>query len=112
MLWSLVSLTGDVLLAQYRTAAFLAKNRDFVVGEHQALLQASADPFIAALFPAEAEANGNAPVRAESVMCSVGCVSCASVLLALDSPRQFQASNMLQPCCGLAQRTARTGNLG
>ena len=50
-------------LAQYRTAAFLAKNRDFVVGEHQALLQASEDPFIAALFPAEPEANGNAPVR-------------------------------------------------
>ncbi|KAK9836002.1 hypothetical protein WJX81_005192 [Elliptochloris bilobata] len=46
---------------QYRTAAFLAKNRDFVVGEHQALLQASARPFVAALFPAEAEANGNAP---------------------------------------------------
>ena len=81
-----------VLLAQYRTAAFLAKNRDFVVGEHQALLQASADPFIAALFPAEAEANGNAPVRAERMMCSAGfrlirdcatgfvLVSCSSVL--------------------------------
>ena len=69
MLWDVVSLTVKALLAQYRTAAFLAKNRDFVVGEHQALLQASADPFVAALFPAEAEANGNAPVRAESVVC-------------------------------------------
>jgi len=49
--------------AQYRTAAFLAKNRDFVVGEHQALLQASARPFVAALFPPEAEANYSAPVR-------------------------------------------------
>ncbi len=48
--------------AQYRTAAFLAKNRDFVVGEHQALLQASARPFVAGLFPGEPDSNGNAPV--------------------------------------------------
>jgi hypothetical protein len=34
-----------------------------VVGEHQALLQASARPFVAALFPPEAEANYSAPVR-------------------------------------------------
>ncbi|CAL5219117.1 g891 [Coccomyxa viridis] len=44
----------------YKTENFLAKNRDFVVAEHQALLQASAESFVQLLFPAEPEANGNA----------------------------------------------------
>ena len=44
----------------YKTDNFLAKNRDFVVAEHQALLQASGEGFVQALFPAEPEANGNA----------------------------------------------------
>ena len=40
----------------YRTQAFLAKNRDFVVAEHQALMQASGDDFVCALFPPDADA--------------------------------------------------------
>ena len=44
----------------YKTDNFLAKNRDFVVAEHQALLQASKEGFVQTLFPAEPEANGNA----------------------------------------------------
>ena len=44
----------------YKTENFLAKNRDFVVAEHQALLQASGEAFVQSLFPPEPEANGNA----------------------------------------------------
>ena len=44
----------------YKTESFLAKNRDFVVAEHQGLLQASGEGFVQLLFPAEPEANGNA----------------------------------------------------
>ncbi len=44
----------------YKTENFLAKNRDFVVAEHQALLQASREAFVQSLFPPEPEANGNA----------------------------------------------------
>jgi hypothetical protein len=44
-----------------------------VVGEHQALLQASARPFVAALFPPEAEANGSAPVRGAAWHCGGQC---------------------------------------
>ena len=63
-----LSRTGFELLhyagpVAYKTDNFLAKNRDFVVAEHQALLQASGQGFVRALFPAEPEANGNA-VRA------------------------------------------------
>ncbi len=43
----------------YKTENFLAKNRDFVVAEHQALLQSSVESFVQLLFPAEPEANGN-----------------------------------------------------
>lgn len=43
----------------YKTDNFLAKNRDFVVAEHQVLLQASSQSFVQALFPAEPEVNGN-----------------------------------------------------
>ncbi|CAI5963167.1 unnamed protein product [Closterium sp. NIES-64] len=35
----------------YQTDLFLEKNKDYVVMEHQALLGASVDPFVAALFP-------------------------------------------------------------
>ncbi|GJP53786.1 hypothetical protein CLOM_g12923 [Closterium sp. NIES-68] len=35
----------------YQTDLFLEKNKDYVVMEHQALLGASEDPFVAALFP-------------------------------------------------------------
>ncbi|KAL6769329.1 MYO1 [Auxenochlorella protothecoides x Auxenochlorella symbiontica] len=38
----------------YRTQNFLAKNRDFVVAEHQALLGASGSAFVRALFPGDA----------------------------------------------------------
>jgi myosin heavy subunit len=39
----------------YKTDNFLIKNRDFVVAEHQALLQASASSYIRGLFPPDPE---------------------------------------------------------
>lgn len=39
----------------YKTDNFLAKNKDFVVAEHQALVVNSSQPFIKALFPPEPE---------------------------------------------------------
>ena len=48
----------------YKTDNFLAKNRDFVVAEHQQLLGASAQAFVAALFPAEADAGAAGGGRA------------------------------------------------
>lgn len=39
----------------YRTGNFLAKNKDFVVAEHQQLMQNSSVGFVRALFPSEAE---------------------------------------------------------
>ena len=39
----------------YRTGNFLAKNKDFVVAEHQQLMQNSTVSFVRALFPAEDE---------------------------------------------------------
>ncbi len=35
----------------YETDNFLTKNRDFVVAEHQLLLEASSQPYVAQLFP-------------------------------------------------------------
>lgn len=45
----------------YKTDNFLVKNKDFVVAEHQQLMQNSDQPFVRMLFPAEAEpaADGN-----------------------------------------------------
>jgi myosin-5 len=40
----------------YKTQNFLDKNRDFVVAEHQALMQASSQPFTHLLFPADPDA--------------------------------------------------------
>ena len=40
----------------YKTDNFLIKNKDFVVAEHQQLMQNSDQPFVCMLFPAEAEA--------------------------------------------------------
>lgn len=40
----------------YSTDNFLVKNRDFVVAEHQLLLENSSETFIKVLFPAEVEA--------------------------------------------------------
>ena len=40
----------------YKTDNFLAKNKDFVVAEHQQLMQNSDHPFVRMLFPAEPEA--------------------------------------------------------
>jgi myosin heavy subunit len=37
----------------YQSDNFLDKNKDFVVAEHQTLLQASSKPFVQELFPAE-----------------------------------------------------------
>ena len=48
----------------YRTENFLAKNRDFVVAEHQTLLQESSSPFTRLLFPVSPDANGDM-VRAQ-----------------------------------------------
>ena len=39
----------------YKTDNFLVKNKDFVVAEHQQLLQNSDQPFVCMLFPAEPE---------------------------------------------------------
>ncbi|CAI7776124.1 unnamed protein product [Closterium sp. NIES-54] len=36
---------------KYSTTDFISKNLDAVVSEHEALLQKSTDPFVAALFP-------------------------------------------------------------
>eukprot|EP00887_Chlorella_sp_A99_P006772 scaffold2.g6772.t1 len=44
----------------YRTDAFLDKNRDFVVAEHQALLGGSTQPFVAGLFPPDSSADASA----------------------------------------------------
>lgn len=40
----------------YKTDSFLIKNKDFVVAEHQQLMQSSDQPFVCMLFPAEPEA--------------------------------------------------------
>lgn len=56
----------------YKTDNFLAKNRDFVVAEHQVLLQASSEAFVQVLFPSEPEANGNtvrAPIPPSVLSC-------------------------------------------
>jgi myosin heavy subunit len=45
-----------VLQVSYSTDNFLVKNRDFVVAEHQLLLENSSETFIKVLFPAEVEA--------------------------------------------------------
>ena len=39
----------------YKTDHFLVKNKDFVVAEHQQLMQNSDQPFVCMLFPAEPE---------------------------------------------------------
>ena len=44
------------LQVSYSTDNFLVKNRDFVVAEHQLLLENSSETFIKVLFPPEAEA--------------------------------------------------------
>lgn len=40
----------------YKTDNFLVKNKDFVVAEHQQLMQSSDQPFVRMLFPVEPEA--------------------------------------------------------
>eukprot|EP00887_Chlorella_sp_A99_P001914 scaffold18.g1914.t1 len=45
----------------YKTDAFLDKNRDFVVAEHQALLGGSTQSFVAGLFPPDDSADAGAP---------------------------------------------------
>lgn len=46
----------SVLQVSYSTDNFLVKNRDFVVAEHQLLLENSSETFIKVLFPPEVEA--------------------------------------------------------
>ena len=58
----------------YKTDYFLPKNRDFVVAEHQVLLQASSQTFVQLLFPSEAEANGN--VVSSPTCCTSCCTVC------------------------------------
>ena len=43
----------------YKTDNFLNKNKDFVVAEHQQLMQNSDQPFVCMLFPAEPEASAD-----------------------------------------------------
>lgn len=57
----------------YKTDNFLAKNRDFVVAEHQVLLQASSEAFVQVLFPAEPEANGNTVRAPNPRYCYLAC---------------------------------------
>jgi myosin heavy subunit len=45
-----------VLQVSYSTDNFLVKNRDFVVAEHQLMLEHSDETFIRALFPPEVDA--------------------------------------------------------
>lgn len=47
---------GDVT---YRSDFFLDKNKDYVIGEHHSLLNASRDPFVSALFPPLPELSSN-----------------------------------------------------
>jgi hypothetical protein len=42
----------------YKTDSFLAKNKDFVVAEHQALMQNSSQAYMRALFPPDPEDAG------------------------------------------------------
>lgn len=52
----------------YRTNNFLDKNKDFVVAEHQAMLQSSAIPFMRLLFPpAEVLEDGNDRVSSQEL---------------------------------------------
>lgn len=46
----------------YKTENFLAKNKDFVVAEHQQLMQQSTVAFVRALFPADPEEPQDAKV--------------------------------------------------
>ena len=49
----------------YHTEHFLDKNRDFVVAEHQGLLQGSGSPYVRMLFPPDDDTTtGASPVRA------------------------------------------------
>lgn len=65
--------TGEVT---YRTDNFLSKNRDFVVAEHQALLGASTQAFVCALFPpadaADSAAGGRGGALSSYKFSSVG----------------------------------------
>ena len=53
----------------YKTDNFLNKNKDFVVAEHQQLLQNSDQPFVCMLFPAEPQdtSDGNKVCRVGSL---------------------------------------------
>ena len=45
----------------YNTDNFLEKNRDFVVAEHQLLLEASSQDFVRTLFPPDPDAGEQVP---------------------------------------------------
>ena len=47
----------------YQTQNFLDKNRDFVVAEHQSLMQAAKSSFVRALFPPDPDEPVASPVR-------------------------------------------------
>ena len=53
----------------YRTQNFLDKNRDFVVAEHQALMQASTSGLVRTLFPPDPDEPVASPVRALLLSC-------------------------------------------
>ena len=85
----------------YKTDNFLAKNRDFVVAEHQALLQASKEGFVQTLFPAEPEANGNA-VSCSAFTCLIPHVGMLSAVKA-HMPSHGPAAKGTPKSCSKAQ---------
>ena len=60
----------SVLQVSYSTDNFLVKNRDFVVAEHQLLLENSSETFIKVLFPAEVEAEPAQVLTECNVFCN------------------------------------------
>ena len=54
----------------YHTEHFLDKNRDFVVAEHQAMLQGSGSSFVRTLFPSDDDSSSSSasPVSAPLLM--------------------------------------------
>ena len=84
----------------YKTDNFLAKNRDFVVAEHQALLQASKEGFVQTLFPAEPEANGNA-VRCCAFPCLIPHVGMHWLCCGGPMPSHGPAATVTPKACSL-----------
>lgn len=59
----------------YKTENFLDKNRDFVVGEHQALMQGSSSGFVRGLFPPD---DDGASAKSTPVSVATSQATCAA----------------------------------